>query len=175
MFQVRQPALYERTARVYLERKDGILQTWESSPLAEIKISSASNLAEALPLVRTKDLFIVISNEDNPALKINSIKTFQPARELITYLEKGMTYELLFDDSEARAPNYDLKEFAGKVPAHPQSLRVRDCASMPIGATKPEKKTSPWWIWITIIGVILVLAYLTWQLTREMSRKNKVS
>jgi hypothetical protein len=174
-FDVRQPALYERTARVYLEKKDGILRTWESYPIAQIKISSASHIGQALPLIRAKDLFVVISNEDNPPLEIIAVKAFQPAREIIAYLQKGVAYSLILDDPNATQPNYDLKEFSGQIPNHPPILQTSRLVSIATAGNDSEQKPNKWWIWIAITGMILLVAYLTWQLSKDMSRKKEVS
>jgi len=174
-FEVKRPALYDRMARVYLEKKDGILRTWDSYPLAEIRISSRSNLSQTLPLVRAKDFYILVSNEDNPPLEISSVRTFQPVRDLVAYLENGNSYELLFEDPNAIAPNYDLNEFAGKIPAQPATLAIGNPIANTVGSLSTAEPSRKWWIWVAIAAVIFALAYLTWQLTKDMNRKNEVS
>ena len=174
-FDVKQPALFDRIARIYLQKKNGLLRMWNSYPYNEIRILSGAGSIQSLPLVQAKDFYIIISNEDNPPLHISSIKTFQPARELVAYLEKGKTYTLLLDDSSATAPNYDLQEFAGKIPMRPQVLRTGQLAIMAQVTLAEGGKANKWWIWVTIAGVILVLAYLTWQLTKDMNRTKEVS
>ena len=174
-FEASRPALYERAARVFLQKSDGIVRTWEQLPVWSIEISSAHKFDHPFPLVKAKEFYIVISNEDNPPLEITSVRTFQPQRELVVYLEKGKTYELMLSDSNAAEPNYDLKEFAAKIPKDPQVLGTKDLVSISTVASITAETPGTWWIWITIVGVIFILAYLTWQLTREMRRKNKVS
>jgi hypothetical protein len=174
-FDVRQPALFDRIARLYLQKKDGIVRMWESYPFSEIRISRTASSGQTLPLVQAKEFYIIISNEDNPPLEIVSIKSFQPARELVTYLEKGKTYELLLDDRNATAPNYDLQEFAGKIPVQPQALRTGQLAIVAQTAVAAGEKINKWWIWVAIASVIIVLGYLTLQLTKDMNRTKEVS
>ena len=44
--------------------------------------------------------------------------------------------------------------------------------SVPAIAT--SRKVGDWWIWTTIGSVILVLAYLTWGLARDMNKKKEI-
>jgi len=174
-FDVKQPAFFDRVARIYLQKKDGMMKMWGSYPYNEIRIFRGATGGQSSPLVQAKDFYIIISNEDNPPLEISSIQTFQPARELVAYLEKGKTYTLLLDDSNATAPNYDLQEFAGKIPLRPHALHTGQLVIAPRVAIVEAAKINKWWIWVTIVGVIILLAYLTWQLAKDMNRTKEVS
>ena len=120
------------------------MRNWDSYPLTEIRVSSTSTIAQPLPLVRTKDFYIVVSNEDNPPLEITAIRTFQPRRELVAYLEKGKSYQLVFDDPKAPKPNYDLNEFTGRIPAHPSMLAISNPIARTVNASLVTEETSKW-------------------------------
>ena len=58
---------------------------------------------------------MVISNEDNPPIKITGIRAFQHAEYIIAYLEANKSYTLTFGDSLAQAPVYDLTYFKDSI------------------------------------------------------------
>jgi hypothetical protein len=173
-FGITRPALYDRVVRVFLEVKPGLINTWESRSIAEIKLSSGNLHKPVLPLVKAKTFYIMISNQDNPPLEINAVNTFQRSKQAITFLEKNNAYHLLLENAAAEQPEYDLKEFDKTIPEKPQSLQASQAMAISNPVVASTKKPGDWWIWATIGGVILVLAYLTWGLTKDMNKKKEV-
>ena len=116
----------------------------------------------------------MISNQDNPPLEINAVNTFQRSKQVIAYLEKSKSYHLLLENPEATQPDYDLKQFDKDIPAKLQTLQPGQLVTVNNPVASAPKKIGDWWIWATIGGVILLLAYLTWGLTKDMNKKKEI-
>lgn len=117
---------------------------------------------------------IRIENGDNPPLKIQSISTLQPARSMVTYLEKGNSYHLALNNPNAQAPQYELQEFRDSIPALMETLR----ADVPMPVTKQAtavvqapKSNQRIWLWVALGAVLLVLLFFTIRMVREMEKK----
>jgi hypothetical protein len=124
--------------------------------------------------VKTNTVLLKINNEDNPPLRINEAAAFQLKWNLLAWLEKGSGYRLVFGDSSATAPGYDLAFFKDSVRNLPFPLNY----STPeknmfekqekVNSTMFENKIIMW----TVIGVVLsVLVFFTIKLTKEISKK----
>ena len=171
---VNRPALYERTARIYLELKPGLINMWNSPALTEVRLSSSNISNPVLPLVKSKIFYILISNQDNPPLEITAIHTFQRRKQAITYLENNKSYHLLLENPKAEQPDYDLAQFNKSIPEKVHILQAGRLVAAGLPTIDSSKKRGDWWIWATIGGVILVLAYLTWGLTSDMNKKKEI-
>jgi hypothetical protein len=110
------PWLYKRQAKLFTEIKPGLQETWYSNSYSAITLSSDEFSGYPLPFFKSKVFYILIENRDNPPLKIDSITTGQVKRRVIAQLEKGISYSLLLDNSQATAPNYDLQHFRDRIP-----------------------------------------------------------
>jgi len=172
--EVKSPALYDRIARIFLEVKPGVVNSWQGPFLKEIELSSRNPHSRDLPLVKAKTFYIIISNQDNPPLEIKAVNTFQRMKQAIAYLETNKPYHLLLDNPGATQPNYDLQQFDKDIPVKLQALQTRQLTAINIMVTNSTKKIGDWWIWATIGGVILLLAYLTWGLTKDMNKKKEI-
>jgi hypothetical protein len=141
------------------------------------KVIGSYNLRAELPaafeLPRTKTAlcYIIINNADNPPLKVDTVLTEQHPVSLITYLDKGTQYQLLLGDSTARGADYDLQSFRDSIRnIHPlaySNLHTITPAGMP-GKPAGEK-----WIWLSIIVAGIILTYLTYRMTEDISRSKK--
>jgi hypothetical protein len=117
--------------------------------------------------------YLLIENNDNPPVRIEDISTEQGNKELIAYLEKGKTYQLLFDDLNGVAPTYDLSQFQSSIPRSIKQLNTGDIKTISSDSIiSKTKKNTNWWIWPAILVVILLLGYLTWGLTKDMKKSN---
>ncbi len=64
---------------------------------------------------RGKILYLRIANQDNPPLKITTVKAFQVNHYLIGYLQKNQLYTLVFGNDKALIPDYDLSHFKDSI------------------------------------------------------------
>ncbi len=122
---------------------------------------------------KAKAIEMVIENDDNPPLSIKAIMTFSLNQSIIGYLSKGQSYSLLFGDSLAVAPNYDLKYFADSVELDLMLLTTNSMVNNPSYSFKTEAEPyfPAWSIWVAITLVIAVLSLLTYKMVKEMDKK----
>ncbi len=114
-------------------------------------------------------LKILIHNQDNQPLSIDTIQIKGYVHELVARFTEDASYFLTYGNNKAPRPNYDLDRFADKVPINLTTLDMGD--EMTIEKEKvPE--TAPLfknmiWLW-TIMGlIILVLGWFSIKMMRK--------
>ena len=160
------PKFYNRQAEIY----DNAAGTHVL--LARFNISS--DRETMVPLAaKTNRLLLKINNDDNPPLRVSAISAFQLNRYLITYLEKNAAYQLLFDDSTATAPVYDLEVFKDSIAGNAIPLLYGA-----IEKNKPAPKKLPAnttgnkvIIWMAIGFAVTILLLLSYKLLGDIKNK----
>ena len=171
-FEIDTPKYYHRNVEVFVhstikhKRKTRIIEK-------QIKsfhlISNSSNVLD-LSNIQADTLFIRIRNEDNPSLKIHNIKLYQLNKYLVADLSKDNSYNLLFSDSKAKRPHYDLVYFADSIQENLKVIGAGDIVK--IENPKENEKNgnfnlNDYWLWIIIIGVALLLAYMSYGMIKD--------
>lgn len=122
--------------------------------------------------VITSELKLTIHNGDNPPVTIRTVKAQAPVVHVIARLGAGESH-LLYGNKQIRAPSYDLKWFKEKIPD-----------PLPLASLGPEEDISTGkepdhvftthkaWLWIIMIGGILVLAFATWKMMSGYSGRD---
>jgi len=169
------PKYYDRRVKLYLNAPgESIKDFIRASPFQEYIFSSGNTGEYETPLIKNKELYLLIKNGDNSPLQISSINTQQVRKELVAYLEKGKQYKLFFNDSLAVMPDYDLQHFRSKVP---DSLPVLSIGKITFNTKtlldSKEKTGNRKWLWPAIIIILLLLGYFTWSLTKDMKKGKK--
>jgi len=68
---------------------------------------------------------------------------------------------------------YDLRQFQNSIPKSIQGLNTGNIKAISgSSASFQTKKNIGWWIWPTILVVIILLGYLTWGLTKDMKKSS---
>ncbi|HEX6915892.1 MAG TPA: hypothetical protein VF145_11660 [Chitinophagaceae bacterium] len=134
----------------------------------EFEISSANDFVQ-VPAFKTKEFTVKIFNGDNPALQVAVFQTFQPARNIISYLERGNEYKVLMENPQAKTPSYDLQSFADSLPSQFNPIGYEAIAASIQPADPKESKRIT--LWLIIAGVLALLTFFTWNLTHELSKK----
>jgi hypothetical protein len=137
-----------------------------------IPFSLSSNDLMVYPLsYKTNALFLKIKNDDNPALRLTQAKAYQLQSYLVTWLEKGSSYQLIFGNSSAEVPRYDLSFFKDSISNIPAALSY----------SLPEKNNTlierenklgegkKIWMWVIIAFVLLLVLFFTFRMAREIS------
>jgi hypothetical protein len=157
------PKFFRRT--IYVHNKPG-----RSAPRLEFDLRSDAPPGFNLD-TRSKELFFEIQNEDNPPLELSQIRAYQHRMFLLAYLEPAMSYRLVFGDSTARPPRYDLEHFkdslrniASVVETGPIAINIQSS-----GATKQASKSANWLLWLIMGAALAALLLLTFQLTKQVS------
>ncbi|SHL89408.1 hypothetical protein [Chitinophaga sp. CF418] len=130
--------------------------------------------------LKTKQCFIIIKNEDNPALQVKDITVWQQHIYLTAWLEKGKSYLLKTGVPDLPAPVYDLPYFANKLPAKIPVLEAGNITAapaviknmpLPAAETNSTVFTSKRWIWTGIVSIIVLITLLSIRLLREMRER----
>ncbi len=162
------PKFYKRDIRLYSVDESGshfiISDQLDSKTTSDILLNA-----------RAKQISIEISNQDNPPLKITSATAYQLSQSLLSYLEAGKKYRVIFGDSTAKQPDYDLRFFTDSLN---KNLKIAE-----LGVITPNtdrKATAPlkpdfnftYMMWGAIIIIILALAFFTYKMANEVKAKN---
>ncbi len=178
-FDFKGPRYYKRVATV-AKKVVGDRKHIYFEPITTFELNSYSLNEFDLSYFREKEFYLVISNDDNRPLTLDSIKTWQLTRYIKTYLEKGKKYRMVYGDSTALAPVYDLQYFVDSIPQVLPTLPVNKMEAKPLESKdiKKEKVKELRWfenkifIWLAIGAVILFLFFMSWKMLNEM-KKNK--
>ena len=179
-FDFKGPRYYKRLATVAKKIENKKYNTIEFEPITTLELNSYSLNEFDLAYFREKEFYLVIDNDDNRPLKLDSIHTWQLTHYLKTYLEKGKKYRLVYGDSTANAAVYDLHYFVDSIPQVLPTLPVSSIEAKPLERKeiKTEKPKPVRWfedkifIWLAIGAVILFLFFMSWKMLNEM-KKNK--
>jgi hypothetical protein len=161
----RQVEIYSRDSSAWIYAGSGMLSSTGRNALR--------------PDTRTKHLLIVINNEDNAPLQIQSADGVQLNSYLISYLDADRNYYLVFGNAKVQRPKYDLTYFEDSI----KTNVLKEITCGPIGANtiipnaEPAKKAAvvkgldKWWIWPVLIVILGGLLYFTVKMSRDVSRK----
>ena len=168
--QFNEPELYLRDCSV------GIYTTVNKkvvfNEIGKFMISSKSKPIWRFSDIKTDGLTIVINNSDNVPLQLVSIKVFQLNKYLVAKLKSGETYHLFAGQQTLNAPEYDLKYFADSLPS---KITIVKCDGLIDIAKHSNTKHASFFnntfMWIAIVLVILLLAWFSIKLVREMGKE----
>jgi hypothetical protein len=156
---------YNREVSIFDGKRTPIFNgTINSSKPAELQLS-----------VKTDKIYLEIRNHDNPPLTLTGVDAWQLDQTLISYLEAGKKYRLLFGDLNATAPDYDLAFFTDSVAN--QSVRAVNLSGFIANTAyreKPAGNSMPSWVlWVAIGAAAIILLTLTLKMTREVNKRAK--
>jgi len=125
--------------------------------------------------IKTNHLLLKIQNDDNPPLHVSAAAAFQLNKYLFTWLEKGKTYTLLFGDSTAIAPVYDLQYFKDSIGQTPALIAYGKTAhnKRDENQARAPTKNSRFLIWVALGGVSIVLLLLTAKMARQINLREQ--
>ncbi len=138
--------------------------------IKEFKLSSNGDNIAYLDDVNTKELYLLISNNDNPPLKIKSIRGFEINRTLVAYFQKG-NYKIIFGNEKAQTPNYDLQNFKDSISSF---TKITTWNISPMNIPRKEKEkiaesffASKIFIWSSLIVVLILLGIMSLKMIKE--------
>jgi hypothetical protein len=169
---MRQVDVYERQSR---STKKGVKDYYEF--VTSFGISSAGAAIVHLPMVKSRELMLVVNNQDNPSLTVSSIKVHQLNRYLVAWLKKGEKYTLRFGSEQLTEPSYDLAFFKDSLSYQSTVLKVQNVRAIQEAGKKEESPTfftDKRVIWVAIILVIGILGFMSVRLIRETNTQKKV-
>ncbi|WP_299250512.1 hypothetical protein [uncultured Cytophaga sp.] len=145
-------------------------------PITTLEVNSYSLNEFSFDFFREKEFYLIVENNDNHALTLNRMDTWQLTHYLKTYLEKGQKYYLSYGDSLSKTPVYDLNYFVDSIPKVLPTLRVLQSKRTEIAKTTHIEKVDNWYedklvVWIAIISFILLLSFMSWKMLGEMKKQ----
>ena len=143
-----------------------------SSPLIETTTTSSQPVSISIAQ-KTRLVWVVMDNKDNPPLHLSSAKAFMLRKDIITYLKEGQSYQLNFGDSTLTSlPAYDIASFKDSIPGNLPVLLpgpVREINQKGNAVIK-EDKSGAWITWLSIGLVLVVLLIITMRMTGEVNK-----
>lgn len=174
-FSIEGPKFYKRKAVLYTVARDAKRRV-ELSEQFRFELTSSGPHSIAMPEIYGKNFLIIIENEDNESLRINSIQAFQTTRYLISYFEQNNHYSLSVGNKKAFLPVYDLASFSDSIPSVLSEIKPLQFTFIKKQEVKAAVKES-WfkskiWIWSALILVMGLLGLISYRMIKDMEKKD---
>jgi hypothetical protein len=163
-FNISAPKFYKRDVAVF--EVNG--QSREFMGSAELNSNKPLNIALS---VKTSKLELQITNNDDLPLQIDSVTAYQADEYIVSYLEKGHSYQLLTGNSLAATPEYDLRFFADSI-KNIQPIGIGPPVVISQATASASKSNYSVFIWIAIVVALVLLSLLTAKMVQEVSKKS---
>lgn len=116
---------------------------------------------------------VIIGNQDNQSLAIDMVEARGPVNELVVRFSKKARYFLVYGNPGADAPQYDLAQFADKIPSSLTSVEV---GNEQVLDNKSLKKASPLfrnkaWLWVVMGVIIALLGWFTLGMMKKQQQE----
>lgn len=169
VFKINKPTYFYRNARLALKKTDHKGRIYYET-VTYFVLNSDSELALYVSGFPHQEFYLIVANEDNPPLEIESIEAFQLKHYLITHLEANNEYRLVFgSEKHVSLPNYDIAFFKHKIAKNIVSLKLAPFTSLTKEAVvEPVKPTSL--IWLAVAAVALLLGFISYKMINEMGK-----
>lgn len=173
-FTITAPALYNRTARILLNKTRKVKKRTEvyQEVYSTFELNSNNLNHIDFPRLFEKEFTIEIENKDNAPLSIASAKLMQIPAYIITELKAGEQYTIQTGNPKLTAPSYDLGYFKNSIPKDLSILKpTKVIESKTVSKTMPSPFwQQPWFLWICIgIGAITTV-YFSVSLLKDMKK-----
>lgn len=131
-------------------------------------ISSLDSTAFNLKGTIAKKLRFKIYNADNAPLTIKTINVKGYKRTLIARFDESATYNLVYGNTSAYQPNYDIVKFKNRIPKNLKPLQLGAEVDIFKTTLKSESPffTNKYWLWGLMLITILILGVFTLKLLK---------
>jgi hypothetical protein len=119
--------------------------------------------------ITLQKLKILVHNQDNQALSIDSIEVQGYVHELVARFTEPGTYFLTYGNSKAKKAHYDIDRFADKIPKNLIALetgREQIIEKETVSGINPLFE-NPNWLWAIMTVIILLLGWFSVQMMRK--------
>ena len=136
-------------------------------------VLQSGTTADILLSSKTNQLELQIVNGDNPPLQIDAIQAAQAKEYIVAYLEPKVSYQLLFGNRKAVAPDYDLSFFADSSKRVLAEIQHNNPEKNPLYKVAVVKKPNDYtiWVWVAILAVLGLLSLLSWKMLSELKAR----
>jgi hypothetical protein len=171
------PPHYLRTAGIYERLVDSA--DWENPVSWEyiqpLKLASGHAVITDLPGFRSRELYVIIDNEDNAPLRVGAVKLSQLRRYITADLRQGESYMLRFGDVKLDQPVYDLRYFEDSIPAVIPEVGTGALSELDVPVAPVEPAPSMWSskviLWSVLGIVVILLTLLSVKMVRDMNKE----
>lgn len=115
-----------------------------------------------------RKLRLVIDNQDNRPLQIDSVNIEGYVHRLIARFDQPATYFLLYGQPKAVKANYDISRFTEKIPTNLLPLELGEeqlnIAAQSVSGALFENKI---WLWLLMTLIIITLGWFSFSMMRE--------
>lgn len=178
IFDITNPSLFKRNARIYLNKKHKVkhkTETYQES-ISNFELSSDIKNAITIPQLFEKDFFIEIENQDNQPLTFSRIQFFQNQVSIIANLKTNEEYTIKTGNLKLNAPNYDLENFKSKISGNLPKATIYEIkhqsSSGDISINKKSIWQQAWFMWLCIALGGIVIFYFTTSLVNDMKKNS---
>lgn len=170
-YYLRQATLYTESERLTKHGKREKFREY----IGDIQLNSRQENVEFIPTVKTNNLLLEISNDDNPPLEVSGVECFREARQLTVWLQKEKHYILKFGDNTMPAPVYDLQFFKDSISSDLGYVKTGILSKIVHASDDGEHTffTTRAYIWVAIIAVIVFLGFMSLKMIRETNATKK--
>lgn len=122
---------------------------------------------------RSSKIRLVIENLDNQPLEKVEIKPFTRIETIRLKLEKDKKYLLAYGKEKDELPQYDLEYFKNTIPLDLKTVELGNEVKIPHAVTAAQKPlvNNKIWIWIALIGCILIVGLFSMKLLKPESKQ----
>lgn len=179
VFNITNPTLYKRNARVYLNKIREIKHKTETYQKTISTFELNSDLRKPINVNQLfeKEFSIEIENQDNQPLTFAEIRFFQNQVSIIADLKAGEEYSIKTGNPKAIAPKYDLENFKSKMANNlPKTTiyKIKRQNSNTISVKEKSLWQQTWFMWLCIgLGGIAIL-YFTIKLVKDMKNNSSI-
>lgn len=116
-----------------------------------------------------KRLQLVIENQDNAALQIDSLEIQGYVHGLVVRFTEPATYFLTYGNPLAQMPNYDIKRFSNNIPTNLTTLQLGKEQFIE-GNLKERGKPlfqNSVWLWVVMLFSIVLLGWFSLKMIRQ--------
>jgi hypothetical protein len=144
----------------------------EKEWLKDTIISSAGN-GDIYVSAKVSKLLLIVLNEDNQPLAVQSAQAYQLKQLLVAYLDKQHQYQIWFGNKNANAPQYDLQFFTDSIIGELPVISHEAIVPVHYAKQTQQKGGLPvWLIWVAGGLALLILLMLTLKMTKEISKNH---
>jgi len=134
--------------------------------------SNNSTLQFKIPLTKTIVFYLLIKNEDNLLLVVDTVTTSCSHHYITAYLEKGNSYRLITDNQKALLPEYDLSNLTTKIPDSITSLGFGKLIAFHEPKDDLTKaNNNKWFLWASIAAALVILLVFTTKMMKEVDKR----
>jgi len=117
----------------------------------------------------TKALKLIIQNDNNTPLKLDSVEAKGNIHELKIRFTQTADYFLVYGSPQARRPVYDIANFPERIPDKLTEISVGNEQEI-LTDSKPDTRPlfmSKYWLWAILVFVILMLGWFSVRMMRK--------